>query len=461
MNRWALIMATIGLLATPLSGVAAQSDGGSDVSFDAEDTDRVTFYGHVFGHTLDEPMPSNTQAPAGENNYGRGVFDWCTPQGSTVVTNPQATRPGETCKENPNHKLALFSTAGFVDVSNRPEFQANGDYSQLHNERGQTKDIYLDGNEDITANLYVTVDFHSWPVSTGETSCVQPHPENVPCVYPYWGWDPGTQPNFVVEGTLYEADLGDRSTTSEAPPIREAIESGGAEVVAQGQFGPEDVTTGVPGAAPVLEIPINLGSAEDTVIEKENDFFLVYDEFSDVNGDRYGFHTVRWWSGEFFPPTFELPVQNAFQVERVVPSDVYNKLAILGILNTPWGSYDVDDDSIDLTVEDENGATVPVESVQTFSSSSVAHGGHFDPVNVTWVWDYRADGIDPGTYTATVSASNYQGSSSASCEAAFTIEEDSQGQPTVADVQPGECGLQTTSEDELGDLQAGPDDGGS
>lgn len=463
MKRMALLLATVGLLVSPLSGVAAQSDDGGSVSFDAEDTDQITFYGHIFGHTLDQPMPANTQAPIGEDNYGLGTFSECTPHGSAfpLSLDPQGTvEPGMTCEDNPAHKLALFSTAGFVGPDNRAEFDSGGGYSQLHNERGQTKDIHLDENGEITATVYMTLDFHSWPASTGDTNCVQPHPENVPCAYPYWGWDVGTQPEFVVEGTLYQADLGDRDNATAAPPVREAIQSGDAEVVANGQWGPGQPTVGLPNTPQVLEFEVPLGQPETGVIDKSNDFILVYETYSNVNDEEYNIHTVRWWGGELFPATFDMPVQNAFQVERVIPSDVFGKLPILGIINTPWGSYDTNSDSIELSIEGPNGQSVDTEGIPQFTDASVAHGGHFKPVNTTWVWDYKDYDLSPGDYTITVSAENFQGSSSASCEASVTLEE-TDGELTMVDKQNGACGIQTTTEEEAEGFRANPDEGGS
>ncbi len=265
MKRIALLVVAASLAMVPLVNSAAQS-GGNGVQDDIGDTDEITFYGHVFGHTLDQPMPANVEAPIGEDNYGIGSVDWCTPAGS--ANNAPSVRPGETCDQNPNHKLALFSTAGLVDVETRSGFQAGGEYAQLHNERGQTKDIELDGSGSITATVYLSTDFHGWLVGAGDTNCPTPHPENVPCLYPYWGWDAGVNPNFVLEATLYSADLGSRTNASEAPPVREAIESGNAKVVAEGQWGPGQAMTGLPGSPNAQQFEIDLGTPQITTIPK-------------------------------------------------------------------------------------------------------------------------------------------------------------------------------------------------
>ncbi|MDX1612642.1 MAG: hypothetical protein R3185_09735, partial [Candidatus Thermoplasmatota archaeon] len=242
------------LALTPLNTLQAQQGSSGETS-------TVTFYGHVFGHGLNAPMPANTEAPVGEDNYGFGSFHWCTNQGSAVLGG--ASTQG--CETHPANKLALFSTAGFVDVEDREQFNTEGAYELLHNERGQTKDVLLDTGQPIQATIYLTVDLHSWPAGGDPygSSCSVPHPPDVPCVYPYWGWDVGVKPDFVVEATLYSANLGEHgASASEAPPIQEAIDSGDAQVIAQGQWGPEMATSGLPGQAGAQQFTVDLGPAQ-------------------------------------------------------------------------------------------------------------------------------------------------------------------------------------------------------
>ncbi len=453
-----LILAAAVLLSTLAVGVAtAQEDQAASAQ---EGTDDVTFYGHVFGHGLPAPQASNTEAPIGEDNYGLGSYEVCTPV--VWVHNGDLVNEGD-CEDSRWNKLALFSTAGFVDVNSRAEFDNEGGYGLLHNERGQTKDIRLDTSESITATLFGTVDFHGWAVGGQPygTNCIYDHPPGVPCAYPYWGWDAGAQPGFSVEATLLQANLGDRSESAAAPPVEQALQSGDAEIVAQGTWGPETVMNGLPNAAHALQFDIDLGSPETDTIAKENDFFIVYRVYSDTAAGDVSPTTFRWWSGEFFAPSYTLPVENAFEVERVIPNFANGKLALLGIMNTPWGSYDVDANSVELNIEGPDGSITPTQ-IERYSDFSVAHGGHYDPVNVTWIWDYRNEGISPGEYTVTVSASNFQNSASADCRATFTIEEGA-SRLEPGEVQEGVCGAQTASDEFVEDIREGSEEqaGGS
>lgn len=447
-------------LVLALSAASTAALGQGNQPGDTGGTDEVTFYGHVFGHGLDQPMPANTEAPIGEDNYGIGTGAYCQDAGPTVPSAPVVGTPlvgdMEPCNEEEGNKLALFSTAGLVDVETRSEFQAEGAYGQLHNERGQTKPIQLDTGEPITASVYISMDAHGWFVGTGETNCLHPHPENVPCVYPYWGWDPGVYEDVVVEATLYSADLGSRTNASEAPPIHETYDAGEATEIATGQWGPGQVINGLPGYPNVNQFEIDLGSAQEDTIPRDEDFFLIYDVYQSTGGVNYLVDgPARWYGGEFFPPTFTLPVENAFSVERVVPNFAHGQLAILGIINTPWGSYDVDDDSVELEIEDPNGQTVDPDELTRFADFSVAHGGHFKPVNLTWIWDYQDSGLATGNYSVSVSASNFQGSASAACETWFTLERDDAGRLAPGEAGEGVCGIQTVGEDDLEDLQGG------
>ncbi|PSG97367.1 hypothetical protein BRD56_05825 [Thermoplasmatales archaeon SW_10_69_26] len=445
MRGKAALVAGLMLLMTAPPTAMAQSGGQGG-------TDEVTFYGHIFDATIAGPNPANTEAPVGEDNFGLGFGVNCQDVGPALpgAPTPLVGDDWESCQDEEGNKMVMFSTAGPVDVQNRAEFLQNGAYSQLHNERGQTKPVQLDDSGSISASLYGTWDTHGWVVGYPNpygTNCMGTHPPGVPCMYPYWGWDPGVYEDVVMEATMYHANLGERTNSSQAPPIQEAVDSGEATVVAEGQWGPDQVVNGLPGSANAFHWEIDLGPPQVEEIPREDDFFLVFTTYQSPSGNDYCYDCpMRWWSGEFFPPSFELPVENAFTVERTVPNFANGKMAILGILNTPWGSYDVDEDSVDVEIEGPQGEVTP-ENIQRYSDFSVAHGGHFDPVNVTWIWDYRADDVPPGQYEVTVTGANAQNSAQATCTASFTIEADGE------DLAPGEaeeaaCGIQGVATEE-------------
>ncbi len=428
------------LLLPLLGGAVAQGD---DVS---RPTTQVTFFGHVFRHTADAPMPANTQAPKGADNYGLGSFDWCV-DGVVWVSNLPATdtEPTPDCAADDRaNKLALFSTAGFVDVRSGSEFTGGGSFEQLHNERGMTKDAILDKSKDVTASVVLSHDYHAWSVDPdGETYCPYiPNPRDTGCPYPYWGWDPGVVPDFVVRASMYYAVLGEYgSSASDLPPVWDSVKDGSAVLIAQGETAPAQVSNGIPNSPNFNRFDVNLGQPLVDKIPKEANFFIIYEFFSRTSGTEWSVHSWRIWAGEFFPPYFTLPVKNAFDVELVIPQFIHDKLVVLGIMNTPWGSYDIDSRATTLTIKDASGKEVTPQSIESFADYSVAHGAHYKPVNITYVWDFKADKLAPGTYTATISGSNFQGSGLSRCEATFTI--GANGVPGA--VVPGACGQRSAS----------------
>lgn len=451
MWRGRTLLMVLVLTALPLAATAQ----------DAVDANRptsvVTFYGHVFDMGLNRPNAANTEKPLGEENFGLGLGGHCT--SLMPVADPAGQVAGD-CRSAEFNQMVLFSTAGFVDIRNRAEFLQNGEYALLHNERGQTKDVIFDQGQSVTATVYFTMDAHGWAVGAANpygTNCVPPHPPDVPCVYPYWGWDPGAFPEVVMDATLYMAPLGSHGgNASDAPPIQDVIRSGEATVVAKGQWGPDMVLNGLPGQPNVMEAVIDLGPPQVDSIPRENDFFLIYTVYQESPAGNYQVRSgVRWWSGELFPPSFTLPVKNAFDVERVIPNFAHGKLAILGVMNTPWGSYDVDGDSVTLEIEDPTGAVLDPSHLLQFGDFSVAHGGHYLPINVTWIWDYRADNARPGDYTVTVTAKNFQHSAEGTCQATFTIERDNRDRLVPGEVSEGVCGIQSASDEFLETITQG------
>ncbi|MCI0636952.1 MAG: hypothetical protein L0206_24015, partial [Actinobacteria bacterium] len=312
----------------------------------------------------------------------------------------------------------------------------------------------------VQASIYLSLDMHSWAVGNGYgTNCVYPHPDDVPCVYPYWGWDPGAQPDFVVDATLYMAQLGEHgANASDAPPILDAIESGTAEIVAQGRVGPATVMNGIPGSAAANQFVVDLGTPQVSAIPRDKSFFMVYSFYSESPAGPVGVNSWRIWSGELFPPMFSLPVKNAFDVERVIPNFAHGKLAILGVMNTPWGSYDISPNTVRLDIARE-GAEVSPERIQRFGEFSVAHGGHYLPINVTWIWDFNGDHARPGQYEVTLSAANHQLSARAICTASFDLVL-VRDELRPRDVAEGVCGQQTASDEFIEDIRSGSEQSG-
>ncbi len=403
-------------------------------------TTDVTMYGHMFLTQRDSPQPMNTEFPAGEEDISRGYAGhncgW-DPSGQAVPS----------CEDDVGNEVWFYSTAGFVDITEFEDFT----YENVHNERGLTKDIIFDTSKNVKGRVYMSADLHGWLL----LFCDNYPPNDIPWPVWCWNWDPGYLPQWQVEATVYAGILGEYGGEANTPPpIAQSFASGGFEIIAQGVSQPIDITSlEATGNPTVWAIDVDLGTPQMKTMAKEKSLIVRFQWWSVTNGERVIVPELMSWNingGEFYPPQIVLPVKNAFDVELVVPQFVHNKLVILGIINTPWGSYDVDPASVTVTIEKGSTEITPV-SIEKLADYSVAHGGHYKPVNVTWVWDYKKDKLGPGTYTVIVEGSNWQHSARAKCEGAFTIAPD--GLPGKITI--GECGARTITEGQLEKVSSG------
>jgi len=406
-----------------------------------EPTSEVTFYGHVFGIGRASPMPMNTQFPKGESDLSQGFVAH-----SCGVAPPPG---GSSCEDDTQNEEWLYTTAGFVQVKNQAEF----DYKKLHNERGLTKDTFLDKGKDITATFYMSADDHGWPLA----ACAPGVPHDVPWPVPCWNWDPGVLTQWQVQATVFTGVLGAYGGAADTQPdIAGALAGNKLIKLAEGVSSTQDVKSLEPAGNPtVWKFDINLGKPLREKILKEESYVVRFKWWSvKADGTHKVLPEVDQWnvdSGEYYPPVVNIPVKGAFTVEYTIPQFVYEKLVVLGIMNTPWGSYDVDQDSIKLTIVDSNGASVTPQHINRLSDFSVAHGAHYKPVNVTYVWDFRADKLPPGEYSVTVAATNYQGSAASECTGKFAITSGGHG----GDITVGQCGVRTISDTQLDTVKQG------
>jgi hypothetical protein len=422
----------------------------------------IPFYGHVFSTGRNNPMPMNTQYPAGADDYSRGIFGNCgTYHGvpTYVLTPGPGVGYDGPCEEWTQNENWWYTTAGFVQIKSLGDFS----YDQLHNERGQTKDIYFDLAQPITATYWMSADFHAWSTAFCAVSWC-------------WNWDPGYFQNWVVEATVYHGSLGEHHADPSEPPDMGMIYGNpDATVIAYGRDGPKDlisIDSTVPADAVCggpcrtvnpFDITLeydNVFIAQGGIVPKENDVVVRIQWYQEEGDERYmlglGVVVGTSWNvnaGEDYPPTITFPIKNPLDVELVFPRFIHDKLVILSVVNTPWGSYDVDLDSILLEVRDAAGTLVAVDPryLQSDLEVSVAHSGHFIPIDVTYVWDYQLQDLPPGDYTATVKAANFQHSYSTETVARFTITEEGTGGATSY----GTEGLLSFTDDEFQQFNEG------
>lgn len=410
----------------------------------------VTMYGHMFATNVagETPMPMNTQFPKGEADLSQGT--------STLCGNPPpAPADNEDCRTQTSNEQRWYSTAGFVQVKNAEEW--GSDYGKFHNERGLTKDLFLDPSVPITATYYMSPDYHGWLVALCVTVC--------------WNWDPGYYQDWVVEATVMHASLGPLHTNaSEKPPMADVrARAEGVVVVAHGMSEPTDMLSiddTVPGLADptVTEFKFDLEwdpafVASGAMIPPTDNLIVEWEWYQKTENPAGGTNEYILgttaaglvWNldtGEDYPANILVPVRNPIDVELVYPQFIHDKLVILSVINTPWGSYDIDPALIKLEVKDEAGNKVQVQddTIVQVVEQSVAHSGHYMPIKPTWVWDYQKQGLKPGDYTVTVEVTNFQHSVTTATTAGFSVTSEGAGE-----TKEGRSGLQTLK----GNLHAG------
>ncbi len=445
------------LLAASLPTALAQDDVREDIA--SRSGVPVTFYGHIFDVTTGSPMPMNTQFPINEDDFSRGFGGSCGSR-MGVPLSPNEDGSNMDCGNDTLTANFWYTTAGFVQVKNADEW--GSDYGKFHNERGQTKDIYLDTSTPITATYWMSADFQGWPVAACGVMCVN--------------WDPGVLQDWVVEAWVWHASLGNWSEDPSLPPDMGVVISRdpAATLVAHGKTEPIDMqsfdgTIPAVGAKTVYDFNVELAYdaafvSAGGVMPYDENVIVEFQWYQETDGDQYIIlpPTGAAWNvnaGEDFPPKVVFPVRNPMDVELVYPRFVHDKLVVLGIINTPWGSYDIDRELTRMVVKDGKGNVVPVDPalVTDTLDSSVAHGGHYKPINATWVWDYQAQGLAPGDYTVTVETTNFQHSYTTSTTAAFTINAEGLGEASEA----GRSGIQSFTDAELRAFQEASGGGAS
>lgn len=408
----------------------------------------ITFYAHIFSHGQESPMPMNTQFPAGEADYSIGEAGGCgTPPPAPEGVVPHAAGDDDCMTWTRNDQM-WYTTAGFVQVKSADEW---GGYDEFHNERGLTKDVFVDLTQKPVSTYYMSADFHGWLVTLCQAMC--------------WNWDPGMFQDWVVESWMYHAPLGPlHQNASEQPDMSKVIDHAPeAVLMAHCKTEPMDMVSLDPtvptGQQTVWPFPCTMEwdpgfAATDGSVPVTDNIVMEFRWYQETNGQKYilGYATAfpNWNvnSGEDFPANVVLPVRNPIDVELVYPQFIHDKLVILSVINTPWGSYDIDPALIKLTVKDASGQVVTMDQdkVSRLVEQSVAHSGHYNPIKPTWVWDYQAQGLKPGDYSVTVEVTNFQHSVTTSTTALFTVAKDG-----VGTTQAGQNGIQTL----VGNIHAG------
>lgn len=371
----AVVLCTVLLLIA--SGVSAQS-----TIQNPDDPTPTTLYFHLDAY---QDFPINTQPP--DDRYAKGSTRGVL--ASTTTCTPEQV-PGQFHQSH--HTVYGFSTPGYVEY----DFEEQGG-PRIHPERGLAYDVELDKGAGMTGYWYLK--------TTLDNTQLPPEANNIPVVVP----------QVVVEFTMRTGD--------EVAFGAESYNAG--QLIASGRSAPTDLVpdaSATPGYRPqddgshVYEIQVPLDIQKDAIPADGDDsgYNLRVDVYMAVpgcDGDldaTFMPGTIETFTAPDLRPRLDLTVRNPVRIDYIHPQFVGEDLLIHTSLNSPWGNYDVDeqDGGIDVII---NGPTTAREVHRVaFAQKHHEHGFHFEPVAVTYEWDYLKDQAQGSTYDVTVTVWNDQ-----------------------------------------------------
>lgn len=329
----------------------------------------VPLYAHIYD--LLQPVPINTQ-PMIDLDLARGF-------GSPSVA-------GSGALETPT-SLRLVSTPGLVEYN-----LTEDGFPRMHPERGISYDVELDASQNVIGHFFMGAKALDVP-QAGQTGG------------PEAGLLPITVRMTMRVGDDVGADLdaGDiiAQGTLQLPPDKWPVNGEPAEFV-------------VDMGAPLVErIP-------------GNEAFNILIEWFNAEAPGAASLTQRDWvvhTGARYPNRVDVTVANPLAFFSLKPTPLgEDQISIHAVLNSPFGNYDVDVPNMTMSV---TGPTTPRSMGAPFVvQRSFEHNHHYEPVELTWLWDYRSDGASAGEYTVTVSAQNLQKTATVTKSAKFVLSDD-------------------------------------
>lgn len=355
----------------------------------------TTLYFHL---SANQDFPINTQPP--DDRYASDDSRGLLAPTTSCVPDPTG-QLGQLSKSF--HTLYGFSTPGYVEY----DFQEEGG-PRIHPERGLASDVLLDPSSPAKVTWYLETDF-----SGGDPRFSGLPTEMLPAVVP----------EVVVQATIRTGD--DISIGAEAYNKGTLIAQGRSEPLLLAPTDSDHYLPQPDGTA-VYRFDVPLTIEQDTIPADES-YNVRIDIMMDVPGCNedpdaalMSSQVLSFTSPEL-RPRLEWSVRNPLSIEYIHPQFVGEQLLVHMSFQSPWGNYDVDEapGGIEVTIDGPSEARSLTRA--TITQRFHEHGHHFEPVDVTYAWPYKADGAKRGEYTLTVTAWNDQRTASATGTAGFEI----------------------------------------
>lgn len=309
-----------------------------------------------------------------------------------------------------------YSTAGPVEY----EFIENG-RPRMHPERGIASDVLIDEEGGATAFLYLDV-----RDVVGLDALPNALPELTFEVTVQEGDDPGRDADYdvgtnimhgkttvnVADATVTPTDLPNGAATyliclavSCYPKPEDPIPAGPS--VSEGNQAIEASGSGylTPDESGIVEIPVQLDILRDRIPRSEAynvriDWYQGEEHFGE---DGFSTGYFRLAADQDHIPRLEFNIFNPIYVEFLHPQVAAGSLLIHAGVNSPWGTYDIDTDSIELTVD---GPSDPETLKEVVSTNQHVHGLHDEAAQITYLWKFREEQAAEGEYTISIAVQN-------------------------------------------------------
>lgn len=376
----------LALLAVALFTVASVPMADAHVDPEPKKPTNTILYFHIFDTF--NAFPINTQAP-NTDFFRVGGTNFPT----FVEPNSQTNYDFNT--------VYGFATSGPVEY----DFIENGQ-PRFHPERGIAKNVEIDGGTDIYAYLYLNVrDF------LGNSDGA-----------------PNYLPSFTFRLTMREGNvIGPDEQLDTGAKIMEGQltahiwDSKGLDIPAPPAA--DNLPTLEPDEDGIVEFKIKM-NAEQLVIPKANAYNLRLDWFQNptadgANDDRFAEGYMRLVSDAKHHPRMELAITNPVYIDYIHPEVAAGILLIHTAENSPWGTYDIDVENITIEV---TGPSTPLDLPVVVSQNQHVHNLHDKSAEVTYLWRFRDEGAQEGTYKIHLHVQNMAHTATASQEATFVVE---------------------------------------
>ncbi len=346
----------------------------------------------LYFHFLDRgallDFPVTTQVPDG---FARDSYDAPAMQSTGCLRSPLGGATGESY-----HSFYGYSSPSYVDYAAENEPRA-------HWRPGMADDVHLSTESPAALTWFMET-----TAVPGVTDVTVPVPEvKVRATIragngPNLGPDGFNHGDLVAEGELGPFFLG----AGGAPPSHDVD----GRTVYEFQL-PLEFQRGVLGQEQGFNVRVDVWIDADPACsgpgQHEDDYLMP--------------NLLRPHASPELLPRLEWSVLNPIGIEYIRPQFIGEDLVILTSMNSPWGSYDVDEQPGGITVA-VDGPT-PAASLRQVAVAQ-RHHGHFsygDPVDVTYVWPYLLDGAADGVYQVHVEVWNDQRTAKATGTAAFEV----------------------------------------